>query len=215
MTEERAAQKRLEESERRNQLFFSQSQVGIIRRRISDRTIIEVNDRMAQMRGFPTAGEYLKARDYQSAVHMNPEDLADLNRHIAAGKPLDGREFAIERADGGTTWLRAYLVPYPEEDYYELVAVDVSAEREARRRLEESERRNRSLFENALVGIIRLRLDDASVVELNDRMAQLIGDNDAEARSLRLGGQLPNSNGSRSSPVRCGWAPTWCSPRPS
>jgi PAS domain S-box-containing protein len=52
---------------------------------------------------------------------------------------------------------------------------DISEERESQQALREAEARYRSLFENALEGIFRARLEDGRFLEVNPALAKMIG----------------------------------------
>lgn len=52
---------------------------------------------------------------------------------------------------------------------------DITALKEVEKHLELSEKTYRNLFQNAQVGIFRIRLSDGKIIECNDRMAQMFG----------------------------------------
>lgn len=86
------------------------------------------------------------------------------------------------RYDGSRLWvdMHASRLPGEGEEALMLVGVDVTEQRRTESALAESERRYRTLFDNAQAGIFRTSLIDGHFIEANLRMAQMFGYDDVE-----------------------------------
>jgi PAS domain S-box-containing protein len=94
------------------------------------------------------------------------------------GEQLSGDGDALRHADGTVDYIRWNHRPwYDEDDRIAGIILSsevVTAEFEARRKLEEAERRYRAVFEQAGVGVGRLSLQ-GEILEVNDRICALSG----------------------------------------
>ncbi len=87
-----------------------------------------------------------------------------------------GEVVSLEYSEGrgeSKAYFEARLVPIPGEELMMLVR-DISERKRAERRVEESERRYRLLFENALVGVYRTT-ESGTILDCNTSFAQLLG----------------------------------------
>ncbi|HWU96461.1 MAG TPA: PAS domain S-box protein [Sphingomonas sp.] len=97
---------------------------------------------------------------------------------VLAGESLSGNGDALHHPDGTIDYVRWSFRPWRDEDDHiagvVITSEFITAEMEARRRLEEAERRYRAVFEQAGVGVARLSLTGA-FLEVNDRICEMTG----------------------------------------
>lgn len=97
---------------------------------------------------------------------------------VLAGETLSGNGDALHHPDGTVDYVRWSFHPWRDEDSQiagvVITSEFITAEMEARRRLEEAERRYRAVFEQAGVGVARLSLEGV-FLEVNDRICDMTG----------------------------------------
>ncbi|MDG2532832.1 PAS domain S-box protein [Sphingomonas sp. HITSZ_GF] len=102
----------------------------------------------------------------------------EVYRRVLDGEQLSGNGQVVRHADGEVDYIRWNHRPwYDEDDRIAGIVLSseiVTAELEARRKLEEAERRYRAVFEQAGVGVGRLSLQ-GEILEVNDRICELSG----------------------------------------
>ena len=107
----------------------------------------------------------------------SPERRAMFAR-VLDGEQLSGDGDPLLHADGSVDYVRWSHRPWYDEDDriagIVLASEIVTAEMEARRKLEEAERRYRAVFEQAGVGVGRLSLEGV-FLEVNERICELTG----------------------------------------
>lgn len=110
-------------------------------------------------------------------------DFPDDFQEVLEGSPMAGRETRLTLADGSTAtcelWARRVDAPGGEPIGVALVVLDTGRREEWRRRHEASERRYRELLEHNVAGVFRSRRD-GTLLECNDRLAQILGYESAE-----------------------------------
>lgn len=114
---------------------------------------------------------------YDIFPDCSPERRAMFVR-VLDGEQLSGDGDAVHHSDGSVDYVRWSHRPWYDEDDriagIVLASEIVTAEMEARRQLEEAERRYRAVFEQAGVGVVRLSLEGV-FLEMNDRVCELTG----------------------------------------
>jgi len=114
---------------------------------------------------------------YEVFPDSSPERRAMLAR-VLDGEQLSGDGDPLHHPDGSVDYVRWSHRPWYDEDDriagVVLASEIVTAEHEARRKLEQAERRYRAVFEQAGVGVGRLSLE-GEVLEVNDRICALTG----------------------------------------
>jgi PAS domain S-box-containing protein len=144
ITERKAAEEALRQSEERFRHTFENAAVGIAHVGL-DGHWLRVNDRLCEITGY--SHEELRARTFQDITH--PDDLeADLTavRQVLAGEIAT---YAMEkryiRKDGGIVWinLTVSLVRQPsgEPDHFISIVEDITLRKQAEEALRESEAR--------------------------------------------------------------------------
>jgi PAS domain S-box-containing protein len=144
LTERKAAEEALRESEERFRHTFENAAVGIAHVGL-DGHWLRVNDRLCEITGY--SHEALLARTFQDITH--PDDLeADLTsvRQVLAGEIAT---YAMEkryiRKDGGIVWVNLTVslvrTPSGEPDYFISVVEDITPRKQAEAALREREER--------------------------------------------------------------------------
>jgi two-component system cell cycle sensor histidine kinase/response regulator CckA len=132
ITERKRAEARLKESEETYRNLFQNAQVGLFRTRISDGKILESNEQLARMFGYDSResfiGEYATAMNYVDP--RTREKMLDVIRKEGALKGFDARFYG---KDGRVFWARYSAKIYPDKDWIEGVAEDITE----RKRVEE------------------------------------------------------------------------------
>ena len=178
ITQTKATETALRESEERFRAIFEQAAVGMALDRL-DGTWIRVNDHLCTMLGYRR--DELLALNFRDVTH--PDDLAG---NLASFQRLvDGKDtiFTIQkryvRKDGSHLWgnLTVSLVRDPAGTPQYLIAVieDISQRKLAETALRESETRFRKLFEGAPLPGYLIDPADASIVDCNDAAAAMLG----------------------------------------
>jgi two-component system cell cycle sensor histidine kinase/response regulator CckA len=148
VTERRAIEDALRESERKYRDLFNNAQVGICRTRISDGRIIDANYCAARMLGYDNleefTAEYVFSERYVDAGTR--EQLISMLREKGEVSNFEARFF---RKDDSVMWARYSARAYPEEGCLEAVIVDATEEKQASAKLVDSEKKYRMLIENA------------------------------------------------------------------
>jgi PAS domain S-box-containing protein len=120
----------------------------------------------------------LEGRPHFEVFPEIPPERRDMYQRVLGGEQLYGDSQTVRHADGGIDYVRWSQRPwYDEDDRIAGIVLSseiITAEFEARRKLEEAERRYRAVFEQAGVGVCRLSLD-GTFLEINDRICALTG----------------------------------------
>ncbi|MGE3855090.1 MAG: PAS domain S-box protein [Planctomycetota bacterium] len=120
-----------------------------------------------------------------------PEILAGLARCVSSGTHAHEMEYPF-RTTNRTSWLHCNYAPVPP-DLVAVATLDITERVLAERALRDSRERYRRLYDNAMVGLGRSRVEDGRLVECNLQLAQMLGYSDAE-EVLREGGMVPYAN---------------------
>jgi two-component system, NarL family, sensor histidine kinase UhpB len=147
------------------------------------RQVIHANEAAAEISGYPDARTFLAT---EPSVHdlFNERDTRGFQDELERVGMIESREVALMRLDGRVVWIRGNVTVNREEGLYEIVAMDITAEREARQALEASERRYRTLFDNAVVGMFQANLRDGRLLAANDRYLEMMGAESSEHLSM-------------------------------
>ncbi|MCX7028613.1 MAG: diguanylate cyclase [Spirochaetes bacterium] len=160
--------------------------VGVYRTTVEG-VILEANQVIADMLGFPEPNALQKVKVQDLYVH---ED--DRREHLAAleREQFEPAEFQLARRDGTTLWVRDYCRAVADEAgvvrFYDGILVDITAEKQAREALRQSERDYRQLFESAHDAILIFAAGDGTVLEANQRACELYGFAHAELVGMPL-----------------------------
>lgn len=172
----RLAAKRLEVSRRNltNMARDASTAVAILDR---DMRYIAASQRYLTMHRLPE-GLALEGHSHFEIFPDCPNEQRAMFGRVFDGEQLSGDGDAMLHADGTVDYIRWNHRPwYDEDDRIAGIILSsevVTAEFEARRKLEEAERRYRAVFEQAGVGVGRLSLQ-GDILEVNDRICALSG----------------------------------------
>ena len=177
ITEHRQADRALRDSEERLRATFDNAGVGLVEAEANDR-IIAVNDRLCQILG------YRREELLGKTVHelTAPEDRTasdDLNVQFHKGRTdrIDYEKRYLKR-DGVPLWVHVTVSAVHDAEglWRRSIATveDISERKLAETALRLSERRLKSTFENAAVGITHVGLD-GRFLRFNDRFCAITG----------------------------------------
>ncbi|APU68668.1 PAS domain S-box protein [Christiangramia flava] len=139
-------------SELRFRTIFNQAAIGMVRVDSTTGMILETNKRFQELLGY--TNEELQQMDYRMVSH--PEDITDNTQLMSKLRENQLREYSLQkrlkRKDGKTIWIKLNVSPLwpPGEPATSHIALieDISAQVKAKEKLEENEKRFRSLVEN-------------------------------------------------------------------
>lgn len=170
VTEQRATESALRESEARYRRFFEGHTVAMYRVRPSGE-ILEANHAMAMLAGYPHP-KYLVSLNV-AALYVRPSDRAAARAELERVGHLDGRDFEMVRPDGSTAWVRDFSKALSQPDgsvIYEGALLDVTQRYKAERQLRNRARQQASV---SALGQLALQSQDPHAVSLSAvRIAQ-------------------------------------------
>ncbi len=178
VTERRAAEAALTESEQRFRAMFEQAAVGVAQTVSRTGRLVRVNQKYCDIVGYTT--EEMLGLTYQEITH--PDDVeADLDstRRILAGEM---RSFSMEkryvRKDGAIVWVNLTVSPMWEvgehPEHHIAVVEDITERKLAEAALKESERRYRELVELMNDGL-GVQDERGRVTYANKRLCEMAG----------------------------------------
>ena len=176
-TEERAAQRALEQSERRYRTL-ALSLPHLVWTCRADGPCDYLSPRWVEYTGIPEAQQL----GYRWLEQLHPDDrdrvIAEWSEVAPRGGAFD-IEFRIRRADGVHRWFKTRAIPFVDDDGHVVKwfgsNTDIDDHKRSHEALRESEEKYRGLFDNAEVGMYRSRLDGSGIVALNQRLADIFG----------------------------------------
>jgi len=145
ITERKKAEQALERSREQYRSLYETALVGLFRSRISDGKILEVNAAAAAMLGYKSGEELLKD-DIVLSQHYPEERRAELLRQLREKGEISGFELHWTLPDGRELDISISAKVYPEEDYLEGVAVDITE----RKKVETALRASKAQLSNAM-----------------------------------------------------------------
>ncbi|MDP6406201.1 MAG: PAS-domain containing protein [Alphaproteobacteria bacterium] len=154
--------------------IFENAGVGLARARISDGEIITANQRCAEIFGYRSVEAFVAQSEVTNPLVRPGEREKILTAALETGVIRD-HQTEIVRPDGSRGWVRLSITLLPKEDVFDTVVVDITAQHEAETRLGDSEQKYRAIFDNAQIGLARVRLNDSRILEANDRCAEIFG----------------------------------------
>jgi PAS domain S-box-containing protein len=118
--------------------------VGGIYRSTPDGRYLEVNLALARMYGYEHPGELMnQVSDISHQIYVNPKYRDIFKREIQQHGVVRGLEYQVRRRDGSVIWIsesaRVVLGDRGEVRYYEGFIEDITARKEAERKLHESQ----------------------------------------------------------------------------
>jgi PAS domain S-box-containing protein len=193
VTERRAAEEALRESEARLRALVEQSAAGIAQVDTSGRFVF-ANQRFCDLIGYTL--DELRTRTLQDVTHPDdlPANLASIERTTAAG----GTDFHIEkryvRKDGSPVWVSVSvkIIPGPDGKPASIlgVVVDIDARRRAEQAARDAERRYRDVFHASRDAMV-VYTPDGVIVDVNPAATEIYGFAREEFLGLRAGDVIP------------------------
>ena len=108
-----------------------------------------------------------------------PEHWKDEYKRCFNGEIIKKAEEPFPRADGTTDWVRRELCPWRDTtgDIGGLILFTevITRRRRMEKALKDSEEKYRNLFETAMVGLYRSRIDDGKILAANQSFAEIMG----------------------------------------
>ena len=192
ITQRKAAEIALSESEERYRTLFENAQVVLYRSRTSDGQILEINPRGVEIFGYASTEECLK--DFIASKHYSdPTVRRQMLEDLRVNGEIINREAEMIRKDGSLIWVRASARFFPDKDYHEGVLVDITEEKKAVQALQVSEELYRRMFEESPTPLFiqdfsaaKERMDELVRSGVTDIRAYLKATPDEVARLLKL-----------------------------
>ncbi len=174
---------RLSETKFRN--IFENSLVGIFRTRLRDGLLLDANQRCVEILGYESASEVIGLkRSVEFYVDSGDRQRAlNILRNTGEVRDFEAR---FHKSDGTIFWGLFSLRLNRTENCLEGVLADITNLKEAEAALQRSELKYRNLFENSQVGMFRVRISDALILDANQRLLTMIGyDSPAEVIGIK------------------------------
>ena len=178
ITRRKKIEEKLRESEERYRQLVDNAPAGIYVVDIPKMRFSSVNDVICEYTGYSK----------QELLQMNPMDLLteeskdafiQRQQEVLGGNHIqDTMEYGLKTKNGKSIWgLFNTRIFYEQEQPVRasVVAYDITERKIADKALKESEERYRFFFNNALIGLIRSRISDGTIIEANLRAAQIFG----------------------------------------
>jgi PAS domain S-box-containing protein len=126
----------LKESEKKFKALFNNAQVALFRTRISDGKLLEINERYANMAGYPTV-EACMAEFNSADAWVDAGGRDKLVRLLEDTVSILDYETKIIRRDKTAIWIIFSATIFPEQGYIEGSIVDITPRKQAEQALKE------------------------------------------------------------------------------
>ena len=181
ITDAKAQQVAVEQAEQRYRALFESSPAGLFRTAI-DGTILEINEVLARMLGYPdVAGLRAEVKDMLE-VYADPGQRNAMLQLAIANGSFSQVEIQINTRGGGRLWVSASVrVDYDAEGKpmsFTGSVLDIDRHHAMQQALQASESRYRTLMEDSQVGVFIMRGDRYTYV--NPAFATMLGYREAE-----------------------------------
>lgn len=151
-------QKALRESEETYRNLFHNAQVGLFRTRISDGKILEANQQIAKMFGYPSREAFIE--EYTTSNnYVDAGTRERMLREIREKGEIQNFEARFYRRDRKIFWATYSAKIFPEKGWIEGVVEDIGERRKAEEALKERERQLHLMIENLPGFVYRCRYD--------------------------------------------------------
>jgi PAS domain S-box-containing protein len=108
-----------------------------------------------------------------------PQHWKDEHRRCISGETISKAEEPFPRADGTTDWVRRQLCPWRDTAGHIggliMFTEVITKRRRIEKALKDSEEKYRNLFESAMVGLYRSRIEDGQILAANQAFAEIMG----------------------------------------
>jgi PAS domain S-box-containing protein len=178
ITDQRRTEHSLREAEERFRGFFDNAPVGKSMT-APDGRLLRVNPALCAMLGY--SAEELTRLTYAQITH--PDDLAESRECVRSLLAGERNQWVMDKRyvarDGRTVWTNVTTCLQRDTQgnpvHFLTHILDITAKIQLAHQLQESERKHRALFENAQVGIFRSSLDGSRFLDVNPRLAEILG----------------------------------------
>jgi PAS domain S-box-containing protein len=174
VTSRKRAEQAIRQSEERFRAISEATPVGILISRVSDGTLLFVNE--AAARGMSIPREQALGRK-SVEFYGDPAERADLMERLRQGESIDGHEMLLRRKDGATLWASASLrlMTFQGEPAILGAYHDITARKEAEAAIRQSEERFRLIAEATPVAMAITRASDGTILYANERASRELG----------------------------------------
>ena len=203
MTERRRTEQSLERSERRYRTIFESGNVAIIRTALDTGEVLEANEREARLLGYSDSDDLMT--NYVASEHwFNAAERAAWIEMCERGGLGRDAELRMMNRQGGTIWLQTSSVFNADENYVDVISVDITKLKEQELKVlaarEEAEFANRAKSDflanmshelrtplNAILGFAEIIKTQLLGTNIDDRYVEYAGDiHDSGAHLLSI-----------------------------
>ena len=181
ITQARAAQRALEEAERKYRELFEHSVMGLFRSHAGGK-LLDANLTLARQMGYATVAEAVAGVTDMRQVYADPAQRERLIAKLAAEGSIEREECALRRHDGAEVWVEVSARAVRDDDgtfsIIEGSIQDITARRAAELALMRSEARYRVLVDHSQVGVYIMR--EGRYVYANPTFASILGYGEGE-----------------------------------
>ncbi len=176
IAEFKESQERLRDSEQRFRVMFECSRDAIMVNRASDTRITEVNSQFLQQSGF-SREEVIGRTPVELGLWAVPEQRTAFMQNLVEHGYVDSFEMSKRVHDGAVipVLISAVAVKLSGEECYLGVSRDISAMREAERKIRESEATQRKIFDATLDYMTIGEIATGDYLEVNQSFVDAIG----------------------------------------
>ncbi len=174
ITEKKRTEERIKQSEETFRNIFQNAQVGLFRTRISDGKILESNEQLAKMFGYDNRDkfveEYVTSKNYVDAGTR--EKMID---ELKKNGFINNFEARFYRKDHSIFWAKYSARIFPEKEWIEGVAEDITDRKNVEEALSESEKNYREIFNSTQEAIFIDDADTGKMLDVNEAMLNMYG----------------------------------------
>jgi PAS domain S-box-containing protein len=145
ISDHKQAEEALQRSEAKFRAIFENSQVGIYRSRLSDRLLLDANQRFANLYGFDSPEEIIGI-EHTADYYVNPSDRQQFLELLKRDGEVRNFEAQMRKRDGTVFWVLFSSYLNAADGYIEGVVADVSDRKQAEEALQRSEAKFRAIF---------------------------------------------------------------------
>ena len=176
VTERKMAEEALRETEERFRLAFNTSPDSININRLEDGLYVDINEGFTALTGY-TRQDVIGKTSVEINIWHNPADRKELVQGLTAKGIYENLEAQFIRKDGSitTALMSARIIKLQGVSHIISITRDISMRKNAEEALRISQQEYRNLFENAVVGMFRSRIDGSSILKANQALCDLLG----------------------------------------
>jgi len=174
ISEIKAAEEALKESEKKYRHLFETAMVGIYRTRIEDGSFLAANQTLARMMGYESVDRFVN--EYVTSDHYtDPKRREELLRLLRTQGKVDGFEIEMERPDGSTIPIALSATLYPEQGFLEGVIVDMTQRHLAQQAIRDANQRMQTILDSVPAEIYVADMATGEVLFMNRPIKESFG----------------------------------------